>query len=477
MKPNLLLALLLASFCSCQSNAQKKTAPNAVKAAPSGASEIIQTIPSKTCAGLKPGDMAPDVVKIDVDRIITMINGACIVEKGDVQALMDLQGHLITPWGKYKYLDSYSDVPYTALLRVHNPQNDLEGFINSKGQVVVPIIYKNVAPLDYYKRTKVGTQDYKEKIINSKGATVPEFPGNYDGTVFLYGRPFYNQPVDGRLVKFTKGNMVRKGNTTTGYAPTAGYATPSGQVVIPNKYVRGAEFSEGLAAVAQLDQFGILKWGFINSSGAQVIPFNYQVQPGNFHEGLALVKPVGKTDFDFAYIDKQGNIKLKIGKGDGYPPNIPAGMRRNTLSNFPQPSDENYRIYEMSGYFIKDYSFWGRNDYEFVLMDKSGNFHGLADFIKDSAIAHDKRGLWLKNYNDLGINFRFNGPTGLGNINGMVDYDGNILVPPVFNDFVPDYYSSYAIASVKLDYQGKYTGGVINRQGVFVMVIGEKSKF
>ena len=70
----------------------------------------------------------------------------------------------------------------------------------------------------------------------------------------------------------------------------------TGDVVIPFKYDKVQDFSEGLAAVKLKG-----KWGCINNSGKEVVPLKYN-DIFNFHEGLARVKLKGKWGF----MDKSG---------------------------------------------------------------------------------------------------------------------------------------------------------------------------
>jgi len=84
MKLNLLIPFALLVFTSCHSNGQQKTKtasqPTHVTLL---AKEIVQDIPDKHYDGLRPADLAPDVVTIDADEIRQLINGVCIVVKGN----------------------------------------------------------------------------------------------------------------------------------------------------------------------------------------------------------------------------------------------------------------------------------------------------------------------------------------------------------------------------------------------------------
>jgi predicted Ser/Thr protein kinase len=82
-----------------------------------------------------------------------------------------------------------------------------------------------------------------------------------------------------------------------------GFIDKTGKEVIPCKYFRAHNFSEGLAAVKLND-----KWGFIDKTGKEVIPYKY-FWAYKFSEGLAEVRLNGK----YGFIDKTGKeiIPLK----------------------------------------------------------------------------------------------------------------------------------------------------------------------
>lgn len=85
-----------------------------------------------------------------------------------------------------------------------------------------------------------------------------------------------------------------------------GFFNKSGQVVVPAKYKKVHDFSEGLAAVQMRDNGeNANKWGFIDKTGKMVIPARFSNEPSDFNDGYACVK---KTNGNYVYIDKQGNV-------------------------------------------------------------------------------------------------------------------------------------------------------------------------
>lgn len=89
-----------------------------------------------------------------------------------------------------------------------------------------------------------------------------------------------------------------------------GFIDHTGKEVISCQYGGAKEFSEGLAAV-----YSDGKWGFIDKAGNVVISFRYDdVQ--NFSEGLALVSSGGK----YGFIDKTGRevVPCKYGNAESF---------------------------------------------------------------------------------------------------------------------------------------------------------------
>ena len=81
-----------------------------------------------------------------------------------------------------------------------------------------------------------------------------------------------------------------------------GYKNADGQVVIDAQFLGAGQFSEGLACARKKDLFG-----YIDSSGEFVIPPRFQY-PANFSDGLAGV-PINEKGWGF--IDKKGNTVIE----------------------------------------------------------------------------------------------------------------------------------------------------------------------
>lgn len=96
-----------------------------------------------------------------------------------------------------------------------------------------------------------------------------------------------------------------------------GFINNKGKIVIAPQYDESGKFSQGLCAVANMvdEENYILKWGYIDTQGEEVIPFRESYYGSPFNEnGLAFFTFIGKTtdgtsmEGSSQIIDRQGNI-------------------------------------------------------------------------------------------------------------------------------------------------------------------------
>jgi hypothetical protein len=127
-------------------------------------------------------------------------------------------------------------------------------------------------------------QEGKWGFINAKGEMV--IPARYDG-----------------LGSFSEGLAAfRDPNNNTKW----GYINSAGEVVIEPRYSSAHVFSEGLAAVGIFGD-GVTKYGFINKRGNVVIPLKYD-SARSFSEGLAAVEKNDK----WGVIDEHGEVAISF---------------------------------------------------------------------------------------------------------------------------------------------------------------------
>ena len=235
------------------------------------------------------------------------------------------------------------------------------GFIDKKGELVIPDIYKYDFDFDGMYDFKEGvTQVYSKNdrfhFIDKKGNKIFSLEG-YDsngqfcdglalvsiktGNVVKYG--YINK--EGKVVieiqydsgeNFSKGFALVTKDGKQFYVNTEGRIfeeTPDvlknaridnftineqdgkkyiidkeGKTVVEIQYDSAGEFSEGLAAVYKGG-----KWGYIDTTGKEVIPCQfdgseYESVKYKFSEGLAIVN----KNYKYGYIDKTGNVVIPI---------------------------------------------------------------------------------------------------------------------------------------------------------------------
>lgn len=157
------------------------------------------------------------------------------------------------------------------------------GFVNRKGQVVIPAKYQEVGNFsEGLARFMIIDEDYNSKwgFLNSKGDVVID-------AVFEEAGDFRSglAPV-----------LLKVGNDIQRW----GYINKTGKIVIQPLFSGAEEFSERYAAVCEY-----VKWGYINTSGALVIPYQFQ-EAGHYVNGWAKVKKDGKV----GYINKAGRFVI-----------------------------------------------------------------------------------------------------------------------------------------------------------------------
>lgn len=171
-------------------------------------------------------------------------------------ALLDNTGKKIADLKGYKSIDYYSIKK--GLMAV--TKNDKVGYINTQGKLVVPAIYDSlIDPDDKYDESWA-------KSVSDEGLIVVAKNGKY------------------------------------------GVIDTQNKTIVPFKYAEINNFSEGMASFRRGD-----KWGFLNSSGKEVIAPQYRLNGSfagyyGFNEGVV---NVSKND-KWGAIDKTGKVVVPI---------------------------------------------------------------------------------------------------------------------------------------------------------------------
>lgn len=217
------------------------------------------------------------------DHIGAFIDGYAYVVVNGKYGFINDKGEEVVPcvYDEFQGYDLSPDF-FCGLAGVR--QGDKWGFVDTTGRVVVPLIYEYVGR--FINNVGYVKLEGKWGLINTRGE-------------FLTEIKYFNLWYPNAASKYR-----------LAYNGSSGYLDESGKEVIPFEYEDGRSFSEGLAAVKRNN-----KWGFIDEHNNVVIPFEFDnayVPPGrsddsyNFFNGLAKVQ----KGINCGMIDKQGAVKV-----------------------------------------------------------------------------------------------------------------------------------------------------------------------
>jgi len=190
---------------------------------------------------------------------------------GNVQ-ILDQNGKPITN-KTFQYAGSFSEGLCPVM------QNDKFGFINTKGQLVIPYLFDNAA--EFYNGVAIVNVKSKYGLINKKGKYVlsPE----------LDDIQFSN--VQMGLIAFKKDGLY-------------GLMNKKGKVLIPNKFEHIDNFENEYVVVKSNK-----KAGLINTNGDTIIPFKYDYLSDVCDSAIVFSK--NEYGSKLGLIDFNGNLLLK----------------------------------------------------------------------------------------------------------------------------------------------------------------------
>jgi hypothetical protein len=245
------------------------------------------------CTGLCAGSQnltSSDQIKLDQ----ILANKSTLDEKSDLEGwilfetqnresvFFNKKGVLQLNLGKrFDWVDGF----YGSELAKVSKNNRL-GFINKKGEVVIPFDFENV------------------KVFSNGLAAV-----------MMLGKHGFIDTTGKLVIPFLYEDAGYFGN---GLAPVKkngnfGFIDRKGTLAIPYKYDDAKSFYNGRAAV-KLDTYNsttaeeVGKWGFIDTTGKLIIPYKYAVV-GNFTSNFTVkvALPDGSSSGDVHFIDVHGN--------------------------------------------------------------------------------------------------------------------------------------------------------------------------
>jgi hypothetical protein len=237
------------------------------------------------------------------DRIYPFKEGLALAMKDKLYGFIDKKGNEVVPF-------EYDRVPWSSYFGEQNffnfnydnfseglavlMKNGKCGYINKQNQVVIPFIYDRAFGFDH--GLAWVQQNEKWGMVNKKGKLV--IPCEYDEYSSLSDKELE------ALIGVSDGMIRLRKNELTGFADS------TGRIVVPLKYENTSSFHFGVAGVQKNEV-----WGFIDKTGKEIIPPTYKWiynrdsygSENPFEDGnTAIVMP---TDTTFILINKQG-VKL-----------------------------------------------------------------------------------------------------------------------------------------------------------------------
>lgn len=408
-------------------------------------------------------DLLASAKKLDVDYLGDFKEGIAVVAKGNSSTIINSKGELVIPFGVYNFYNVNSwDKKHVegfvnGLCIVQDIESGKVGFVNTSGKIVIPCQYLWADPidnegyatvLDQKKQKYFITKDNKKIALsnvfvyidyNVRVRSINPMSGNGGLENVFKARPAAPTYKPTIYVDFSDG-------LCPGFDELFGYYDRTGKKIIANQFEFARPFHEGLAAVSKKNSFGEVKWGFIDKTGKTIIDFKFSNQPGDFHNGLSVIIPAVQNEFQYAFMDKSGQIFYTV---------------KEKVEN---------ELLDFQGNVA-----WVPNKGHLELFDKSGNFF---DFnINSNKKDRKGRPIWIKNFSysptivnetiRVNINTKF----------GIVDLKGNVLIPVVFDSVeYPDPVSGLSKA-IYTNLDNQKIEGYINSQGRFVIVKGLSSNW
>lgn len=228
--------------------------------------------------------------------------GYACVRLGLSWSFIDSSGKEVFPQTRYTFSKAKSFNEGLAAVKTK-----AWGFINKKGQTVIPCKYDTV--FSFHEGLAVVMLGNKWGYIDKSGKVIvpPQYEKVYDfkeGLALVSSNSKYGfLDKTGKLIvplQFNNATEFENGVAAVNQNNKWGVIDKTGKVIIPIVYDNMGYFSEDLLAV-----YGG-KWGYINKTGETVIPFKFD-KAGSFREGLAPVQ----MGFPWGFINKQSDLVIQ----------------------------------------------------------------------------------------------------------------------------------------------------------------------
>ncbi len=402
--------------------------------------ETEQTNRTNKTNQLKAGSIHPDAVVLDVDELYPFYNGAAIVRKGSATALINAKGEFIVPFNKYKF-DTNSKNGF-FIVTSYDKINASVGFITSKGD---------------YINTKGYPAIWEEYLIDSENIT-----GSNGGPIhYIYTITSEKYKITGDIPAID----TRIGNELIPFGTTGkvGFKNFEDKIVIKPIYLSVDPFYEGVAIVSKQNEFGEIKYIYIDTNGNPITSIQFSRKPEPFSNGLGKVYYSFNERLKYSYINKKGEIIFTENNKDqfgafylGYAQKIILGTSKSFII------DKNMKQKTVSE-FLNDFGIEPKNDSGSITFPKeTSNINTSSNFPF----------LPFRFYNGQKVQYGYLFIESKSAVYG--DFEDTDFV----NEFIFDKVSGLKhIKWKKSKMSGDVIDGYINTEGVFMIVKGEASKW
>lgn len=392
------------------------------------------------------GKMAAGVKYIDADAFLAFNDGAALVLKGSATGLIDAQGNFISPYNKYKLMPQDEVGMNSRLMYLHAGIfqfiNDNGGYINSKGKVICTNGDGSLFNLTPEKQMVIA---YTGNSHNGTASQVTYVTSDGNKYILSHNLIYYNEGI----------------GVISAPGPLA-YGTLEGKKISGALFDEANAFSDGMALVGKKDAYGQVKYGYINTEGRLVIPYQFSIKPGNFSEGYARVTPKDNSSFEYAYINKKGEVVLKQTLNDI--------KKYGTFHNFSPLGF----AFTGSYFLMPDLSIISKADF-FQFYGVPAESYVTDDNLRAVEGEKDQK-LYFTSLHSIGPVLKQAGMI------GFINLASKTVVMPSFYKlgvFDPVSHLAYAEVVIGKDTHGMavFRKGYVNEKGEFALVMGSGSKW
>jgi hypothetical protein len=242
-------------------------------------------------------------------------------------AYINIKGEVIISSAEYSYINDFNE----GFAAVRSASDKKWGFINTSGELVVPLIYEDVS-------------DFRDGIARIETLTEKIPIGQWAGGSTIYHNVYSYKYIDTRgneikplenlyLDSFSEGLAVARDATKE--APfTYGYVDKNGKVILPFEYDEATNFSDGYALVNKGELTGIVHTNTSNEKSksesvtairsSAIVYFNgektqmdaYNINGNNYFKlrDIAMALTTTAKQFDVTYDGNKNAIYLITGR-------------------------------------------------------------------------------------------------------------------------------------------------------------------